>query len=125
MPSRKIATHENTAGHAPIVALGARTRNGGIIPPRDFMRSAYTGPEGKYNAANEFVRAFGLSGNLATAFQATVNGGNVEQRRLIRSPVWRYDRATLRKNGALVPPGLRDIVDQGELISSHQPVRFR
>lgn len=123
LPRQTTATHENTAPYSPIVALGARRKDGTTIPPRDFMRGAYDGPFSEFDALEEFVNGFQQSGSIARAFRSTAQAANKEQKRLIEANVWPFDRATKRQSGETVTSP-RDIVDSGELLRSHQPVRF-
>ncbi|MEM9806619.1 MAG: hypothetical protein AAF959_15200 [Cyanobacteria bacterium P01_D01_bin.56] len=123
LPRQKTATHSNTASYSPIVALGARRTDGTQIPERDFMRLAYTGPFSELSAPQFFTDNFNRTGSLAKAFRATAQAGNREQKRLIKAPVWSFDRNTFRKNGEIAG-FTRDIVDEGNLLRSHQAVRF-
>lgn len=123
LPRQKTATHSNTAPYSPIVALGAQRKDGTRIPDRDFMRLAYTGSFSELDAPQFFADAFNKTGSLAKAFRATAQAGNREQKRLIQAPVWSFDRVTFRKSGEIAGT-TRDIVDDGELLRSHQSVRF-
>ena len=123
LPRQKTATHENTAPYSPIVVLGAQRKDGSRIPERDFMRLAYTGPFSELDAPQFFADQFKRTGSIAKAFRATAKAGNREQKRLIQAPVWSFDRNTFRKNGEIAG-FTRDIVDEGNLLRSHQAVRF-
>ena len=124
-PRQKTAVHENTAKYAAINHEGGQLRNGGVIQPRPWMRSAYLGPYGDYDAVQEFADTYRRTGSIATAFQATAVGANNIMRQLIRFDGWPYDATTKRKNKTIVGPPRRNIVDLGGILEGQQPVRCR
>lgn len=54
------------------------------------------------------------------AFEVTVQQVSEGCDRELESDKWDWPRETLRKSGNLIPPGLRDIIDTGELLESKE-----
>lgn len=59
-----------------------------------------------------------LNKAINIAFDATIDKLDVALDDAITGEYWEWQNETLRKNGDLIPPGLRDIVDTGNLLDS-------
>ena len=110
---KPVARLEWSAPYAALVHEGAE--GGGVIyPGRPWTDYAIA----ETNFEGIFQETFKAVGGLQVAFQATVEAFVSACQEAMIAPAWYWPTTTYRYNGEIVPPGLRNTYDLGDLYNS-------
>lgn len=94
--------------YSAVVHFGGVRVDGSAIPARPWMTSAI--------AVTDFIKEFqsAYAGDVEVAFSSVAIALHQEIKEQILSPIWQWDRITIRKSGE-VARSPRDIYDSGDL----------
>lgn len=109
----RTAIFYNEVDHAPDVVFGFERLDGTIAPARNYFYYAIA----QTNILQTFFENY--DGDINAAFDALAEHLHQSMKDAIRSPIWSWDRVTIRQNGAIVKSP-RDIYDLGELLRSQK-----
>ncbi|NEQ65118.1 MAG: hypothetical protein F6K21_06395 [Symploca sp. SIO2D2] len=112
------AQYSWSAPYAAQVHEGATLRSGRILPARPWTTVATE----EFDHPRQFIFHYQKLGSLAKAFKATAMEFGGVMQDAITSPIWEWDRITVRSTGEIADSP-RNIVDTGKLRDSYE-VRF-
>ena len=110
IPNIRIAKLVSEPSYSHDVHYGETREDGSQSPARPFIDAAIAQTDFEESVAEEFK----ISCDIADAFDATaiLLHGNIREQ--IESPIWKWDKVTIRSDGSKVSTP-RDIVDTGYL----------
>lgn len=111
----RTATFEWDVEHAALVHEGAIS-DSNIYPARPWTDYA----ESQIDSELEFKASWDETEDLQESFNALVQTFDGEFKLAISDDIWNWPRETFRQSGEYVPPGLRNIIDQGDLLRSQK-----
>lgn len=97
------------------VHFGARRKDGSKMPARPWLQIAIS----QFLFAHSFKSNYLTSHSIKKAFELMAEAFLIYERESLKSPIWKWDKITERKDGTTVLSP-RDIFDSGELYNSQK-----